>query len=66
MYCTPTERKRGHFKRLYAHVRHEAEAQGAAGLRLYADDGNVSAHETYKRLGMSSHYRVFEDLFTGY
>jgi GNAT superfamily N-acetyltransferase len=66
VYCTPAARNKGHFKRLYAHVRAEAQAQGAAGLRLYADDANTSAHAAYTRLGMSSHYKVFEDMFTGY
>jgi GNAT superfamily N-acetyltransferase len=65
VYCHPAARKQGHFKRLYAHVRAEAQAQGAAGLRLYADDGNTSAHAAYSKLGMSSHYKVFEDMFTG-
>lgn len=36
VYVAPPARRRGHFKALYAHVRAEAVAQGAAGLRLYA------------------------------
>jgi hypothetical protein len=47
-------------------VRREAAAAGAAGLRLYADDSNAKAQEAYGRLGMTSHYRVFEDMFTSY
>lgn len=39
--CTRAPRRR-----LYQHVRAEAEKEGAAGLRLYADDGNTRAHAT--------------------
>lgn len=58
VYVRPDCRKNGHFKALYAYVRSEAVAAGAAGLRLYADDSNANAHATYQRLGMSSHYKV--------
>jgi len=53
-------------RRLYELVRAEAVKAGAAGVRLYADDSNKRAHEAYTRLGMSSHYSVFEDMFCGY
>lgn len=66
VYVLPGHRRRGHFGALYRHVRDAARAAGAAGLRLYADDGNDKAHAVYRRLGMSSHYRVFEDMFTSY
>jgi urease alpha subunit len=36
---------------------------GACGVRLYADDGNEAAQDVYRRLGMTSHYRVYEDMF---
>lgn len=45
MYVLPSHRRRGHFGALYAHVRGEAAAAGAAGLRLYADDSNSKAHK---------------------
>ena len=42
----------------------EARAEGARGLRLYADERNSNAHAVYRRLGMNGdHYRVFELMF---
>ena len=35
-------------RRLYELVRDEGRREGAAGVRLYADDGNERAHEAYK------------------
>ncbi|KAG2485444.1 hypothetical protein HYH03_015823 [Edaphochlamys debaryana] len=66
VYVRPEYRRRGYFRALYAHVRAEAQAAGAAGLRLYADVGNERAHRAYEGLGMRSHYKVFEDMFTSY
>ena len=66
VYVAPPHRLQGLYKALYAHVRREAAATGACGLRLYADDSNAIAQESYKKLGMTSHYRVFEDMFTAY
>ena len=63
VYVTPAFRKRGIFKALYHHAKDEAMAAGSCGLRLYADDGNTSAHKTYESLGMTSHYKVYEDMF---
>jgi GNAT superfamily N-acetyltransferase len=62
-YVAPGHRRRGVFTKLYAHVRAAAAAAGAAGVRLYADAGNVRARAAYAALGMSSHYAVYEDLF---
>eukprot|EP00798_Chlamydomonas_sp_ICE-L_P031305 gene31306-6452_t len=66
VYVQPEFRGKGLFKLLYNSVREEAEKQGACGLRLYADDDNKAAHQMYEKLGMTSHYRVFEDMFTEY
>lgn len=66
VYVRPESRRRGYFKRLYQHVREEAIKIGVCGLRLYADNENLNAQETYKNLGMTSHYSVFEDMFTHY
>jgi RimJ/RimL family protein N-acetyltransferase len=53
------------FGALYAHVRAAAIAEGAGGLRLYADNTNARAHRVYEALGMrGDHYRVFEEMFT--
>ena len=51
VYVVPEHRRQGHFKRLYEYVRAEAQRQGAAGLRLYADIGNTHAHAVVRRAG---------------
>jgi ribosomal protein S18 acetylase RimI-like enzyme len=57
-------RRLGVFRALYARTRHEAQAAGAGGLRLYVDESNTRAQGVYASLGMSGgHYRVFEDMF---
>ncbi|GIL64958.1 hypothetical protein Vafri_18814 [Volvox africanus] len=66
VYVQPEHRRRGLFRALYNHVRGEAQAAGAAGLRLYADVTNEGAHAAYEGLGMRSHYKVYEDMFTSY
>ena len=63
VYVAPAHRRRGIYSELYRHVREAARAAGACGVRLYADNGNAPAHAVYTRLGMISHYRVFEDIF---
>lgn len=57
MYVHPDHRRQGYFKELYAHVRRDAEAAGAAGLRLYADDGNVRAHTTVRYIIWCLYFR---------
>lgn len=57
-------RQRGYFKALYNFVYQEGLKVGACGLRLYADVGNAPALKTYERLGMTSHYKVYEKMFT--
>lgn len=65
VYVWPQARKRGHFRALYQAVREEARAAGAGGLRLYVDERNQKAKETYRSLGMiGDHYRVFEDMWS--
>ncbi|MEW5304607.1 MAG: hypothetical protein WDW36_007207 [Sanguina aurantia] len=66
VYVVPEHRKKGYFRELYAYVKQEALASKACGLRLYADNGNTRAHMAYEKLGMSSHYKVYEDMFTEY
>jgi ribosomal protein S18 acetylase RimI-like enzyme len=57
-------RRLGVFRTLYARLRDEARAAGAAGLRLYVDETNTRAQAVYTALGMQGgHYRVFEDMF---
>ncbi|KAK9831307.1 hypothetical protein WJX81_000798 [Elliptochloris bilobata] len=71
VYVVPEHRRKGHYRALYQHVRQLALAQGVCGIRLYADDHNARAMTTYEALGMTSHYKVYEDMFdnagmTGY
>lgn len=63
VYVVPEHRGKGIFRSLYAHVRNMCKEHSGVGLRLYADTGNIGAQQTYEKLGMSSHYMVFEDLF---
>lgn len=64
VYTTPAARRHGVYRALYAHVRQEAQAAGACGLRLYVDTRNTRAQQVYASLGMNGdHYRVFEDMF---
>jgi GNAT superfamily N-acetyltransferase len=64
VYVTEGARRRGVLKGLYHHVRREALAAGAGGLRLYVDNTNTRAQAAYAALGMDGdHYRVFEEMF---
>ena len=64
VYVALEARRRGVLRTLYAHVRGEAQAAGAGGLRLYVDNTNTQAQAAYAALGMNGdHYRVFEDMF---
>jgi ribosomal protein S18 acetylase RimI-like enzyme len=61
VYVVPEFRRRGVFTALYQHLRALADESGAAGVRLYVEENNTIAQQTYRRLGMDmSHYRVME------
>ena len=62
VYVIPELRRRGVFRRLYAHVRDRATATpGICGLRLYVESGNSAAQATYEQLGMSrTPYQMYE------
>jgi GNAT superfamily N-acetyltransferase len=64
VYVSQDARRSGVLRTLYRHIRQEAEAAGAGGLRLYVDNTNARAQSAYAALGMKGdHYRVFEDMF---
>ena len=64
VFVSSGARQHGVFRAIYAHLRTEAAAAGAGGLRLYVDTTNVRAQRVYAALGMNGdHYRVFEDMF---
>lgn len=64
VYVHPEHRRRGVFKLLYATVRGLGQAAGGVcGYRLYVEQDNARAQQTYKNLGMSpTAYLVYEDM----
>lgn len=65
VYVWPKARRKGAFRQLYRAAVEEARASGAGGIRLYVDERNQRAQETYRNLGMNGgHYRVFEEMWT--
>jgi ribosomal protein S18 acetylase RimI-like enzyme len=64
VYVQADSRQRGVYKALYAKVKSLAAATPkVCGFRLYVEQDNRCAQETYRRLGMNeTHYRIFEEL----
>ncbi|NIW24837.1 MAG: GNAT family N-acetyltransferase [Gammaproteobacteria bacterium] len=62
VYVAPAHRRQGIFSSLYEHVEQLATQDPAVcGLRLYVEENNAGALETYKALGMSATgYHVLE------
>ena len=61
VYVHPDFRRKGVFRKMYYHIKSEAERLGIAGLRLYVETNNTNAQQTYESLGMKSeHYRMYE------
>jgi GNAT superfamily N-acetyltransferase len=61
VYVLPEYRRTGVFRKMYSHIKGEAELTGIAGLRLYVETNNIPAQQTYESLGMKSeHYRMYE------
>lgn len=62
VYVTPTSRGRGVFRSLLTHVyQNAAETGDVYSIRLYVENENQTASETYARLGFAeSGYRVLE------
>lgn len=62
VYVHTDWRRKGVFRALYDHIVERArQMDGVVGLRLYVDDENGSAQQTYIRLGMeASNYQMFE------
>jgi ribosomal protein S18 acetylase RimI-like enzyme len=62
VYVHPAARRRGVFRALYEHVRQAALAgPQVVGLRLYVEQDNERAQQTYARLGMDrTGYLVME------
>ena len=64
VYVEPAARRMGVFKALFEHIRHLSETTpGIAGLRLYVEEKNFPAHQTYRSLGLAdAGYFVLERL----
>lgn len=62
VYIAPDSRRQGAFKALYDHViRIAKEAPNVCGVRLYVEQENDRARNTYLNLGMSkTHYDLLE------
>lgn len=62
VYVRDDHRRKGVFSALYRHVESLARRDAAVcGLRLYVDEDNTRAQQTYLRLGMASPgYRLME------
>ena len=62
VYVAPSHRRQGIFSALYGHVEELARQDPAVcGLRLYVEEHNADALETYRALGMSATgYHVLE------
>jgi len=55
VYVHPDFRRQGVFRALFDRLRSEAEADPTVvGLRLYVEEHNIHAHETYRKLGLNS------------
>ena len=63
VFIQQEHRRKGLFRQLYQHVAAAAKAEGALGLRLYVDIHNTAAINTYEVLGMTCHYKVYENEF---
>jgi ribosomal protein S18 acetylase RimI-like enzyme len=65
VYVWPEFRRSGCFRAIYRALREEARAAGAGGLRLYVDERNTRAQDTYTSLGMNGgHYKLFEEMWS--
>ena len=62
VYVAKEARGAGVFKALFEHIRSLATSRpDVCGLRLYVEENNTRAQQTYERLGMKhSHYRMYE------
>jgi len=66
VYVKPEFRKQGVFRRLYEFVKEKAlHEKDVCGLRLYVEQDNSVAQNTYERMGMNRiPYQLYEESFT--
>ena len=67
VYVHPDWRRKGVFSALYRHVESLVAAEPSViGLRLYVEENNIKAQQTYEALGMKRPgYLVMESLLAG-
>ena len=64
VYVPVEHRRSGVYRALHEAVATRAREAGACGVRLYVEQENEIAQQTYRRLGMSrTHYQLFETEF---
>ena len=65
VYVAQTHRRRGIYAALHAEIcRRAKQDPQACGIRLYVENENTGAQQTYLALGMAeTHYRIFEEEF---
>jgi len=65
VYIKPEFRKQGVFRRLYEFVKEKAlHDMNVCGLRLYAEQDNIPAQNTYEKIGMRQiPYKLYEESF---
>ena len=64
VYIQADFRGQGVFKALYRHIYDQALASSNVGLRLYVENSNLRAQQTYQALGMKpGGYSVLEELW---
>lgn len=63
VYIRPENRRQGIYAKLYQEVKNlAAENGGAASFRLYVEQENTAAQQTYSALGMQqSYYLMYEE-----
>jgi GNAT superfamily N-acetyltransferase len=65
VYVSPDWRRRGVFRSLFEQVKTRAQGQHhVCGLRLYVEQDNIPAQNTYQRMGMGpTAYRMYETIW---
>jgi ribosomal protein S18 acetylase RimI-like enzyme len=67
VYVKPDHRRKGIYRAMYKHVKQLAQQDDTVcGFRLYVEQENTRAQQTYAALGMQeTPYRIFEELKPG-
>ncbi|MEE4283462.1 MAG: GNAT family N-acetyltransferase, partial [Pseudomonadales bacterium] len=66
VYVAPEHRRKGVYSALHEAVRAKAQTDNlSCGIRLYVEQDNTPAQQTYRQTGMyETHYRLFEEVFS--